>query len=217
MVLVKNKHIAHRNGKSRPLRVAVTGNAGSGKTTVCRRLRELGMPVIVLDELARQAVAPGTPALEWISTHFGDRMLMRDGTLDRASLRRLILEDPEARRELERVLHPQILSLMHREIDAAARQGASVVAVEVPLLFECGLEPLFDCILLVTAEKEQLLRRVAARDRVAPADAGALVGAQMADDRKEKSADFIIKNDGPPSELIKSVDRFYQKIYESRK
>jgi dephospho-CoA kinase len=197
--------------------VAVTGNVGAGKTTVCRRLRELGMPVIVLDELSRQAVEPGTPALEWIATRFGDRMLTREGTLDRASLRRLIIEDSAARRDLEQVLHPQILSLMHRQIDAAARRGASVVAVEVPLLFECGLEPLFDCILLVTAEKDQLLRRVAARDHVAPADASALVSAQMADDRKEKCADFIIKNDGPPSKLIKSVDRFYQKIYETRK
>jgi dephospho-CoA kinase len=115
---------------------------------------------------------------------------------------------------LEAVLHPEILSLMNRGIDAAAREGASVVAVEVPLLFECGLASLFDAIVLVTAERRHLLRRVAARDGVAPEDATALVGTQLADDHKEKHADFIIKNNGTRSELIKSVDRFYQMIYE---
>ncbi len=214
---VENKNIAHRNGKTSPVRVAVTGNAGSGKTTVCHRLQELGLPLIVLDELARQAVAPGSPALKRLSVRFGARILNREGSLDRAVLRRLMVRDPAVRRDLEEILHPEIIFLMNHRIQEAAKKGATIVVVEVPLLFECGLEPLFDRIVLVTADRDRQLSRLAARDGLAPAEASALVGIQMPDELKRKRSDFIIENNASPSELIKSVDRFYQMIYETRK
>ncbi|MFH0729190.1 MAG: dephospho-CoA kinase [Pseudomonadota bacterium] len=206
--------ITHLPQKSKPVTIAVTGNAGSGKTTVCDHLKSLGLPVIILDALAREVVGPGSPALLKISHHFGKRILTDDGFLNRPALRHIILEDETQRHELEKILHPEIISLMHRRISEAGERGAAIVIIEVPLLFELDMRDRFDLVLLVTAESRFQVERLAHRDKVTPGDAAALIKAQMPDIKKREYSDFIINNNGCQSELINSVDRFHQIVYQ---
>ncbi|MDX9787735.1 MAG: dephospho-CoA kinase [Desulfobacterales bacterium] len=200
--------------KTKPVTIAVTGNAGSGKTVVCGRFKALGVPVIFSDALAREVVMPGSAVLSRISERFGDELLTPDGSLDRSAMRRLMLQDDQARRDLEALLHPEIISLMRARIRQAGKEGARVVMVEVPLLFEGNAASFFDRVLLVTADNARQVTRLVARDRVSDADAHALLGAQMPDDQKRERSDFIINNNGSIEELIKTVDRLYQMIYQ---
>ena len=214
MSLEQKLTINHLCLKTKPVTIAVTGNAGSGKTTVCNHLKSLGLPVILLDTLAREVVNPGSEALLKISNHFGKHILSDDGSLNRPALRRIILEDDALRRELEAILHPEIISLMHQRISHAGKDGAAIVIVEVPLLFELGMRGRFDLVLLVTADSRLQIERLTARDNVTQRDAGALIGAQMPDEQKKEDSEFIINNNGSHSELIKSVDRFHQIVYQ---
>jgi dephospho-CoA kinase len=214
MSLEQRSTITHLRQKSKPVTIAVTGNAGSGKTTVCDHLKSLGLPVIILDLLAREVVKPGSPALLRISDHFGKRILSDDGSLNRPALRNIILENETLRSDLEKILHPEIISLMHHRISEAGKAGAAVVIIEVPLLFELDMRDRFDLVLLVTAENRLQIDRLAQRDKVTPGDATALIKAQMSDTLKRKHSDFIINNNGCRSELINSVDRFHQMVYQ---
>jgi dephospho-CoA kinase len=214
MSLEQRSTINHLCQKTKPVTIAVTGNAGSGKTTVCDHLRSLGLPVIILDGLAREVVDPGSGALLKISKQFGNHILSDDGSLNRPALRRIIIEDDAKRRELETILHPEIISLMHQRIREAGENGAALVIIEVPLLFELDMMDQFDLVLLVTAETRHQIERLAERDNVTRGDAGALLKAQMPDEQKKELADFIINNNGSQLELINLVDRFHQMVYQ---
>jgi dephospho-CoA kinase len=214
MSLEQKSTITHLRQKTKPVTIAVTGNAGSGKTTVCDHLKSLGLPVIILDTLAREVVNPGSRALMTISNRFGKHILSDDGSLNRSELRRIILENDVLRRELEAILHPEIISLMHQRIGEAGKNGAAMVMVEVPLLFELDMMGQFDLVLLVTADSHLQIKRLTARDNVTSGDAGALIGTQMPDELKKEHSDFIINNNGSHLELINSVDRFYQMVYQ---
>ena len=109
--------------KIKVLKVAVTGGAGSGKTSVCNRLKELGVKVISADEMAREAVAPGSEALTKIIRYFGDTVLLADGTLNRKILRRMITDDDDARLTLERFLHHEITELIKKNVVCAEKEG----------------------------------------------------------------------------------------------
>lgn len=209
-MLEQRSTVNHLSKKPTPVTIVVTGNAGSGKTSVCHRFDSLGVPVIMLDVLAREVVCPGSKALSQISRHFGKGVLSDDGSLNRAVLRRLILKDETARRDLEAMLHPEIIALMRRRIDEAGKNGAPIVIVEVPLLFELGMMSQFDLVLLITARSAACIDRLVVRDHVTATDADALLKAQMPDDRKREGVDFIIHNNGSMPDLIDAVDRFYQ-------
>lgn len=214
MLSIRDLALTFLSKKTRPLTIGITGNAGSGKTTVCNHLMSLGLPVILLDNLAREVVAPGSIALKRISDHFGNGILSEDGSLNRPALRQIILMEDGKRRELERMLHPEIISLMHLRITQAGMAGAGLVAVEVPLLFELGMTELFDMVLLVTAEKHLQIKRLSERDQVSALNAGALIETQIPDQEKRQQSDFIIDNNGSYEDLINSVDRFHQIVYQ---
>jgi dephospho-CoA kinase len=108
-------------------KIAVTGGAGSGKTSVCNRLKELGVKVISADEMAREAVAPGSTALKKIIRYFGNTVLLSDGTLNRKILRRMITDDDDARFALERFLHHEITELINKNVICAEKEGCRIV------------------------------------------------------------------------------------------
>ncbi len=190
-------------------RIAVTGGAGTGKTTVCDRLRERGVSVISADELSRDVVLPGASALNKIFDTFGPRMLKENGTLNRQRLRRLITADKTAKEKLERIMHPEIIRRMHEKITAVEYSGASVVVVEVPLLFELGLEKDFDLIVLVYLMHDVQVKRIMARDNVTRKEAEALLGLQISEEKKRARSDYVIDNNGSLDDLVKGVDRLY--------
>jgi dephospho-CoA kinase len=180
---------------------------------VCRRLADLGGHLIDADRIAREVVAPGSQGLKKVSEHFGASVLLENGTLDRASLRRRILASDRDKKALEAIVHPEILSLMENRMAAAIRMGHGMVVVEVPLLFELDMASHFDRVVLVKARRDVKIARLETRDRVSRADARRLLGLQMPDDEKEKLSDFVIENNGSMENLIKKVDRLHEMIY----
>ena len=196
------------------LKIAITGGAGSGKTSVCNRLKELGLNVISSDVLAREAVAPGTRAFNHIVRYFGQGVLKPDGTLNRPKLRQMMTKDTAARAALGRFVHPEITKLLQLKIIQAQQDGQRFVLVEVPLLFELGIQDRFDVVVLIHAKRERRIQRIMERDSVSKKEAEDLLDVQMPDEEKIEKSDFIIKNDGTIEQLMRSVDLFYKKVYQ---
>lgn len=195
-----------------PIKLGITGGVGSGKSMVCAYLAEKGVSVVRTDDLARTAVMPGTRAYAQIVSCFGNHVVSEDGSLDRKRLRDAITRDPDKKALLERIIHPEVFRLMAEAYDAARENGAEAVAVEVPLLFEVGMEDLFDDTLLVCADFDIRIRRIMERDQVTREQAEALIGIQMPDEEKKKRAGHMIENNGSMAETKLAVDRFYEAI-----
>ncbi|MCF8079486.1 MAG: dephospho-CoA kinase [Desulfobacterales bacterium] len=200
------------NKARRALRIAVTGGAGSGKSIVCKRFQTLGAFVVDLDRLSRQAVEPGTGGFQQVIERFGREVITEDGGLDRRRLREIIVADEKARRDLEAIVHPEVLRRMNDAMDKAEAAGAPLLVAEVPLLFEAGLERFFDQVVVVAAPEEARVRRLVERDNVAAEQAAALIGIQMPESEKRKRADFVIENSGRPGDIIGEVDRLFDRL-----
>jgi dephospho-CoA kinase len=196
------------------LRVGLTGNIASGKSTVARVWERLGAAVIDADVLARRAVEPGMPALRRIAEAFGPDVLAADGRLDRAALRRIVFRDPEARARLEAIVHPEVARLRDEEESALAAQGAEIVVHDVPLLFEVGLEGAFDVVVLVDAPEAIRLERLV-RDRgLDETEARRMIDAQIPAAEKRGRADYIIENDGTLQELERRATETWWRLVE---
>lgn len=196
------------------LKVAVTGGAGSGKTTVCNRLKELGVKVISSDALAKEAVAQGSLAHEKIVNYFGKKVLLSDGNLNRQELRSIIINDDVARLALERFIHPEISRLMHLRIAQAEQDGDPVLLVEVPLLFELGMAEQFDVVIVVSADHELRVKRLMDRDNVSRDEAEDLINVQMPQAEKVKRAECVLANDCSKDKLIRSVDLLFNNFFQ---
>jgi len=196
------------------LKVAVTGGAGSGKTTVCNRLKELGVKVISSDALAKEAVAQGSLAHEKIVNYFGKKVLLSDGNLNRQELRSIIINDDVARLALERFIHPEISRLMHLRIAQAEQDGDPVLLVEVPLLFELGMAEQFDVVIVVSADHELRVKRLMDRDNVSRDEAENLINVQMPQAEKVERAEFVLANDCSKDLLIRSVDLLFNNFFQ---
>lgn len=194
------------------VKIAVTGGAGSGKTCVCKRFEELGLKVVSSDVLARDVVVPGSAAYGEIVRYFGERVLKKDGNLNRRLLRRIIVQDAAARKSLESFIHPEIIKRIGFEVAAAEKEGLSAVVVEVPLLFELGMQDEFDHVVVVSTDSETRIRRLMNRDHISREEAQALLDVQMPDEEKTKRTNFVIRNNGSLGAMIRSVDRFYEKL-----
>lgn len=196
----------------RMLHLALTGNIASGKSTVASLLKAHGATIIDADLLAREAVRPGTAALEAIVDRFGPSVLQADGLLDRPALRRHVFRDPVARDALNAIVHPVVARLRDAQLAAATRRGDAVVISDTPLLFEVGLEQAFDGVILVDAPEPERLARLQ-RDRgLSPDEAQAMIDAQWASAQKRSRATWIIDNDGPPEQLPVRVAELWQTI-----
>jgi dephospho-CoA kinase len=194
------------------LHLALTGNIAGGKSTVAALLAAHGATIIDADLLAREAVRPGTAALEAIVDRFGPSVLLADGTLDRPALRRRVFQDPVAREALNAIVHPAVRRLRDAQLAAARQRGDAVVISDIPLLFEVGLEHAFDGVILVDAPEPVRLARLQ-RDRGLPrAEAQAMIDAQWPSERKRSGATWIIDNDGPREQLPVRVAELWHTI-----
>jgi len=187
--------------------VGLTGNVGTGKSTVAALWRARGVPVVSADELSRQAVLPGTPGLAAVRAAFGDGVVRADGTLDRARMRALVFADARERERLERILHPIVAAERARWIDERRLAGDSLVVSEVPLLFEKGLEADYDVVVLVDAPESVRLTRLVEQRGMDAAEAARIMSAQMDPSRKRAEADYVIDNAGSPEELVREAER----------
>ena len=198
--------------KKKILKIAVTGGAGSGKTSVCNRLKELGVKVISADEMARDAVAPGSKALKKIIRFFGEKVVLSDGTLNRKILRQMITDDDDARLNLERFLHHEIAELIQKNVVCAEKEGCQIVVIEVPLLFELDMKERFDRVVVVSADKELRVKRLMERDQTSRDAAENLINVQMPDEEKVDRADYVVWNESSMEKLVESVDVLFKNL-----
>ncbi len=185
--------------------IGLTGGIASGKSTVSNWLLSQGYPVVDADIAARKVVEPGMPALEKIRKAFGDDVLLPDGTLDRKRLGSIIFANEEKRQTLNVIVHPAVREWMRQETERAFGEGASIVIMDIPLLFESKLTHMVEETILVYVTKETQLKRLMERDGYMEADALARIHAQMPIDEKKELADYIVDNNGPISETIEQM------------
>lgn len=166
---------------------------------VAQHWRSLGLPVVDADQLARDAVAPGQPALAEISEAFGAGVLRPDGSLDRAALAERVFEDPEARARLNQLVHPQVRSLAQARFSEVEASGAPLACYEVPLLFETGQAEAYRPVVLVSVSEATQLLRAMSRDGAEPEAVHARIRSQLPLAAKAAQADYVIDNEGTPA------------------
>jgi dephospho-CoA kinase len=194
------------------LKIAITGGAGSGKSTVARMFRELGAQVLDADAAAREAVAVGTPAWQELRRLFGEEYFNPDGELNRARVAQLVFADPEARKKLNDLVHPRVAAELQRRLQEVERQGVGLVLVDVPLLFEAGLESAYDRVIVVYVDPEDQVRRLQDRDDRGDEEIAGLLKAQWPLADKASRADFVVDNRGPLEETGKQVQEIWTEL-----
>lgn len=194
--------------------VGITGTVGAGKSTVGRLFERWGAWRVDADELAREAVAPGSPALEEIREVWGDGVLDGEGGLDRAAMRDVVFGDPRARERLESIVHPEVRRLREERLRQAREEGAEVVVAEIPLLLETGMEDEFDIVVVVDAPREVRRERVRSERGVEAETFEAIEAAQWPAGRKRRAADLVVENDGTREELEAAARSAWEAILE---
>jgi dephospho-CoA kinase len=187
-------------------KIALTGGAGSGKSTVARMFKELGAPVVDADAAARDAVRPGEPAWEELRRTFGPEFFQENGELDRGKMARVAFSDPEARQKLNAILHPEIARLIQERLQQLEDAGVEVAVVEVPLLFEAGLQNAYDRIIVVYADMAQQMQRLKARDVRDLQEIDGILAAQWPLSEKRRLAHYVIDNRGSLEDTKKQVE-----------
>ncbi len=178
------------------LKIAITGGAGTGKSTVARMFKELGAEVLDADAIAREAVAVGQPAWVELRRLYGADFFHENGELNRSRLAQVVFADPEARRRLDGLIHPRVEAELQARVAELARRGVALVLVEVPLLFETGREAAFDRVIVVAAPEADQIRRLRARDHRGEAEIRGILAAQWPLADKVARGDYVVDNGG---------------------
>ncbi|MCE3273357.1 MAG: coaE [Ramlibacter sp.] len=178
-------------------RIGLTGGIGSGKSTVLQMLRELGAVPVDADAISRATTAPGGAAIAAIAAKFGPDFITPGGALDRDRMRERAYAQPEARRELEQIIHPLVGAEIARQVEAAVAAGARCIVFDIPLLVESGRwRSQLDRVLVVDCEPETQVARVSARSGLAPEAVRAIIAAQAPRALRLAAADAVICNEG---------------------
>ncbi len=197
---------------SKMLKVAITGGAGSGKSTVARMFQELGAVVLDADDIARQVTAPGQPAWEAMQQAFGPAYFEEDGTINRPALARRVFKDPSARAQLEVIVHPAISRVIARRLQELEDQNVPLVMVEVPLLFETGRSLEYQKIIVVYVDFQDQVKRLKDRDSREQDEIIGILEAQMPLRDKCARADYVVDNRGELSQTKKQIEGIWQDL-----
>ncbi|HSH58016.1 MAG TPA: dephospho-CoA kinase [Halomonas sp.] len=195
--------------------IGLTGGIASGKSTVARAFAALGAPWVDADDVAREVVEPGEPALAEIAERYGDRVLNADGTLNRRALREIVFADESERRWLESATHPRIRERLVEHLERLHASGAPYGLLVSPLLFESGQSAMVDRALVIDVPEALQIARTAARDDVDEAQARAIVAAQMPRRERLARADDVLDNGGSEAEMrrrVAELDRRYREL-----
>ncbi|EOO30493.1 dephospho-CoA kinase [Bacillus cereus BAG1X2-3] len=176
--------------------IGLTGGIASGKSTVSEMFRELSIPVIDADIIAREVVERGKPAYNKIVEVFGAEVLQQDGELDRPKLGSIVFYNEEKRLQLNKIVHPAVREEMNRQKEMYIKEGMQAIVLDIPLLFESKLTSLVDRILVVAVTPDTQLERLMKRNGFSEEEATARIQSQMPLAEKVKNADEVINNDG---------------------
>lgn len=175
-------------------RIGLTGGVGCGKSTVSSYMAELGIPVIDGDRLSREAVTPGSEAMEAIRRVFGPEVFQPDGRLDRAKMAKIVFSDEDKRQALNAIIHPYVWKRTEEGLITAQNEGHALAVLDMPLLLEIGWQLRSEAVWVVKAPVDMQIRRVCARDGATPEEAMARIRKQMPTENKLHYADVVIDN-----------------------
>ena len=193
--------------------VALTGGIAAGKSTVARVLAECGATVVDADQLARDAVAPGSPGLEAVVQAFGSGVLTEEGALDRPALGGLVFGDESARLRLEAIIHPEVARLSSEAFARArAADPKGVIIYDVPLLVEAGRASEFDAVIVVEASDEVRLARLIEERKMTEEAARARMSAQATNAERRAVADYVISTATSFDDTRREAEAVYQAL-----
>lgn len=197
--------------------IALTGGIASGKSTIGRRLESHGAVRIDADELARAAVAPGSPGLAQVIERFGASVRSADGSLDRAALGAIVFADPDARERLNAIVHPEVRRLAGERIAAAgAADPDAVVVYEIPLFVETRAHERtdlsWDLVVVADAPAEVRTRRLVGLRGMSEEEARGRIGSQASDAERRAVADVLIDTAGTEAHTLEQADAFWKKL-----
>lgn len=195
------------------MRIGLTGGIATGKSTVSRLLEARGIRLVDADVIARDVMNPGQPLLAAVAARFGPEFLLPDGGLDRRRMAEHIFNRPEERQALNAIVHPAIRTEIRRQVDAyEAADPQAIVAADIPLLYESGLEDLYEKIVVVYVPRPVQLKRLMERDKLTPEQAEGRLNAQLDIEDKKRRADYVIDNAGSPEDTERQVDRLLESL-----
>jgi dephospho-CoA kinase len=191
--------------------VGLTGGIGTGKSTAARMIRDLGVPVIDADLVARQVVQPGQPAHAEIVAAWPD-VVDQSGAIDRRKLAERVFADPASRARLEAITHPRIMERVREQADGFRRQGLGLAFLEAALLVETGRYRQLDGLVVVTANSERQVSRVMARAGCSHDQVLARMRAQLTLEEKRRAATDVIDNSGDEATTQRQVDSLVRRL-----
>jgi dephospho-CoA kinase len=192
--------------------IGITGGIGSGKSIVSRMIRERGFPVIDLDELAHEIIEPGKPAYDQIIARFGKDILDPDRRIERRRLGAVVFSDTGARKDLEAITHPEISRLLLEKIERHRFAEIELLFLEIPLLFETGMDSWIRPVIAVKCPVGVCLQRLGDRDGFSVSESQARMNAQMDPEEKARRADFVIDNSSSLDETRARVEKIIQEL-----
>jgi len=193
--------------------IGVTGNIGSGKSTVCRILARLGATIIDADELAHESYQPHSQAWQELINTFGKDILKANEEIDRQKLGQIVFANPAALALLNQIVHPETYRMTRERIEIYRRQGAKAVVVEATLLIEAGWTDLVDKVWLVVAPEDVAIQRLTQHKGISEAQILTRLEVQMPAEEKMKYADEVIYNDGSLNQLEAKVTELWHKLH----
>jgi dephospho-CoA kinase len=193
-------------------RVGLTGGIATGKSHVRAVFEALGVPTIDADVLAHEAVAPGSPGFEAVKARFGPDVVDSRGALDRRKLGSLVFADEQARKDLEAIIHPGVVTAIERWFSSLDAQAHPFAIADVPLLYEASRERDYHVIIVTACELPTQIRRVMARDGITETEARQRIAAQLPIEEKIRRADHVIRTDGLLASTNAQVHDVYRRL-----
>lgn len=192
--------------------IGVTGNIGSGKSTVCRILTNLGATTIDADQLAHEAYRPNSQTWQQIVTAFGKHIVKSDTEIDREKLGHLVFSDPAALARLNQIVHPEAYRMVQKRIEDYCRRGVTAIALEAILLIEAGWVKLVNTVWLVVASQDIVIQRLTEQKGASRPWILSRLRSQVSSEEKMKGADELIYNDGDLNQLETRITELWQKL-----
>ncbi|PGL69167.1 dephospho-CoA kinase [Bacillus sp. AFS055030] len=190
----------------------LTGSIASGKSTVSNFLKELNVPIVDADVIAKEVVEIGQPAYKQIVEAFGSEILLDSGEINRPLLGSIIFNNKEKRLQLNEIVHPEVRRVMKEQADRYIKQGEPLVILDIPLLYEGNSIELVEKVIVVTVSEENQLKRLMKRNGLSKEDALLRIASQIPVKEKEARADYVINNNGDIEDTKKQVKDLLNKI-----
>lgn len=196
------------------LTIGLTGGISSGKSTITSWFLEKGIIVLDADQIVRQLQKPGSQLLYDLAHEFGPSVILENGELARDVLGSIIFHDEAAKQKLNAMIHPLVKQKLVEGIEQAKARGEQLVVLDVPLLFESGVESLVDRTLVVYVPREIQVKRLMKRDQIDESYALAKINSQMSLEKKRDLADYVLNNEYSMRELRTQFEQMFGMLWE---